>query len=426
MKWIARADNLDWPTKILITFACAVFGFFTTLLTLTPSKHRPRRYAAGEYGGGRGGGRAAPAYRPELSLPLTKISEPGRKMTAMTLLPDGELAGVFVTRGEVEFSQTSYESVWGDKTPLALVGETHKLHFTDDKNGWAFDSDSNLIRTTDGGANWQNVELPEDLAIGEMAWVSPQIGFIAGAKYGSDDSETEVRILRTTNGGRSWQEAGSFASKYAVWQLLAPTARNLILNLGGNELYLSNDGGQNWREALVEGVIENVVCDKAGDGWVLARQTHRLHKYGADISDEADTLVSRTPAKKWRAMDIGRNGLGMAVGYDNLVAVTKDGGKTWREAGLTLEAGPIVSGENYERVQVRGETALISSEGRAFRVDLSSLTRQEAAGTDAPRGKGQGEGMGRGGIVIDAPPPPMPQAPPKKIETVNRQPVKAN
>jgi photosystem II stability/assembly factor-like uncharacterized protein len=431
MKWLDRADQMSFPAKVVITFACLVFGLATTLATLSRSPRHHHRYAMRGYdsrgyntGGGYRGGPPQPA-RAFLPLPTTALNEPNAELRAATLLPDGEVAGLFRSSSEeltgemtkegpkrvevTTFRATDSVDAWQQKSLVGVNNDLNNLHFVDQKRGWAYSVGNKLYRTVDGGVTWQQIKLPVELVIGDMAWLSPQTGFIAGSRYSTKSSSAEVNILRTMNGGRSWQLVGGFSSELAVWKLLAPTRDNLLMNVGGVDLYISSDGGENWRDALFEGGVQDITCNALGEGWAIKQNgwLYALHNYGAEYDGLEPTGLPR--GRRWRAIDIQANGVGLLVGDDRLAAVTEDGGATWLEARLTpTETDQVPYLQNFNRVQVRGEMALVANGSRMFRIGLSSLVARNVAPPEVKT-------MRMNSVVTDVPPPLPPPKPTGKL-----------
>ncbi len=378
MKWLDRADQLNFPAKFVITFVCLVFGLATTLATLAPSSPRHRRFGSG-YSPRHSSD--APASRSALALPTASLDEFGLRTT--TLLPNGEMAGLFADEEGIQFRQTEDETVWRDKSRISTGIALNNLHFVDATHGWAYNGDKYLYRTVDGGASWRKVQLPVDLLIDDMAWVSPQVGFIAGSLYSDDGRITAVKVLRTKDGGRTWRVAGGFASDLAARKLLTPTKDNLLMNVGG-KLYVSDDGGASWDETFYEsGDIQDLTCDENGDGWIIGEygRFYRLHIFGADYDNIQPIGMPRD--KRWRAIDINAEGLGLALAEGRVVAITKNGGATWQEAELALtETDQVSLIKNLNRVQVRGNAALVSDGNQTFRVDLSAFMVRNVAPPD--------------------------------------------
>ena len=129
------------------------------------------------------------------------------------------------------------------RTPLALM----HVEFVDLQHGWAVASDENesvFVRTTDGGATWQQLE-PVPAAT-SVDFVTSEVGW---ATIGSV-------VWKTANGGRVWERVGSpcaeptrayvsFASLEAGWVLCLSSGG---AGFQGKLLVRTEDGGSTWQE----------------------------------------------------------------------------------------------------------------------------------------------------------------------------------
>jgi photosystem II stability/assembly factor-like uncharacterized protein len=74
-------------------------------------------------------------------------------------------------------------------------------------NGWAVgysDTNSVIIKSTDGGETWYQVNYPSTLSLHCIQFVNENIGWACGSKV--SDSEERGVILYTNDGGENWSE----------------------------------------------------------------------------------------------------------------------------------------------------------------------------------------------------------------------------
>jgi len=111
----------------------------------------------------------------------------------------------------------------------------HGLHFLDANTGWVAGNGGVLLKTTNGGSNWQFMSVPT-YDYRAVYFVTAQQGYL---------STSNGRILKTTDGGQSWSEQvldnlGSCNSN----QLQFINSQTGYVACYG--LWRTTDGGANW------------------------------------------------------------------------------------------------------------------------------------------------------------------------------------
>jgi photosystem II stability/assembly factor-like uncharacterized protein len=166
----------------------------------------------------------------------------------------------------------------------------HRVLFTDSKSGWVHTDILNNIRnTTDGGATWRDVPLPEPGAAGKAFCRVAIVGTTLTLQYAGF-------VYRTVDAGKSWQ---MLTDKFPVetpdqgemWFADARTGCAVVGNYG---VARTTDGGKTW-------------------------QTSQLAKKGASIPPRVQLLDAKT---------------GWAMPHFGTIHRTTDGGQTWEAADL--------------------------------------------------------------------------------------------
>lgn len=125
---------------------------------------------------------------------------------------------------------------WDDLSPGNNM-DLRDLHFVDENNGWMIDYDGKtILHTTDGGQNWSQVQL------GSSIIYQPEDIFFLDATNGFVNTDDGL-LYKSTDGGETWElhygfPGGSYSSIYF-------TSPSEGWYLSGR-IYHSSDGGQNW------------------------------------------------------------------------------------------------------------------------------------------------------------------------------------
>lgn len=228
------------------------------------------------------------------------------------------VAWVSGTEGTV-LRTTDGGATWQDVSPAGLG--TDELQFRDIE---AFDdrhalvlsigegTDSRILRTDDGGATWTETFRNHTPAAFYdcMAFTSPRNGVAM-----SDPVDGKFRLVKTTDGGRTWSQISRKGMPDALPGEFAFAASGTCLNEGaGNRMYLVSGGAEQGRV---------FTSTDAGRTWTVAASPIPGGEAAGIFS-----IAFRGPR------------LGIIVGGDylkpddasNNAAYTRDGGKTWRPA----------------------------------------------------------------------------------------------
>lgn len=222
---------------------------------------------------------------------------------------------------------------------------------------WVSGSRGTVLRSVDGGETWQNVspQPPMTLDFRDVDAIDAKTAYILS--IGNGDAS---RILKTTDGGASWVtqftnlDADGFFDAMSFWDKDHGIAFSDSAN-GQFRIIRTDDGGRTWtRLGGLPPALDNEGAF-AASGTNIAVWGDRHVWIGTGAAAKARVLRSADRGKTWEIADTPipaassagiysiafRDALhGIVVGGDyakedlalDNVAVTDDGGKTWRLA----------------------------------------------------------------------------------------------
>ena len=270
-----------------------------------------------------------------------------------------------------------------------------------------------VYRSTDGGANWQNVGLTESRAIGRLLVhpKSPETAYVAASGHLWADGG-ERGLFKTTDAGKSWkpvlQAAGPSAARTGCSDIVMDPANPEVLyaalyarqrtpwsfNYGvgatngedAGGIFKSANGGGAWK--------------KLGGG--LPGQTGRI---GLTISASNPKIVMAIV----QSDEGGSNDIGDIHSKAGGVFRSEDAGETWTRMN-DINPRPFYFSEikidpaNDQRVYVLGQAVLVSDDGgRSFREDHSEKVHPDCHAL----------AILPGSTVAPKPPKPEDKKPPK-------------
>lgn len=213
------------------------------------------------------------------------------------------------------------------------------IDFVDASRGWAIgqeadprpgceSADSQIFRTTDGGATWVpqiGVSAPwlcQNLRLERVVFADQQHGWVQGT-IGSG----HVLILRTSDGGATWSQVfRSHSETYATaggMDFVSATEGWLAMNVcygpfycyeGNWKIHHTTDGGVTWQEQADAPHYGSVSFANASEGWVVGRNGRIAftENGGATWQHMTNPLAINlnavhavAPGKAWIAGDFG-------------------------------------------------------------------------------------------------------------------------
>lgn len=247
------------------------------------------------------------------SMPATEITPNN------TLLLDTQWAGqrlVAVGERGYIFVSDNEGAVWR-QVPSGVESTLNAVAFAD-LVGIAVGHDATILRTKDGGLNWEKVfTAPDQLRpLLDVAFVSPQHVLAVGA-YGA--------FFESTDGGLSWSER-QIIDGDRHFNALARLADGTLMIVGeAGTLLRSNDDGAKWEilkpaysgsyfgiqpleqgGVLVYGMRGKVLrSDDRGDNWQMLSSEGAASLFGSAITNDGSVLLVGQNGTVLRSRDGG-------------------------------------------------------------------------------------------------------------------------
>ena len=306
-----------------------------------------------------------------------------------------------------ETSQQKPEPYWQAQESGVNAG-LRGLSAVSDQVAWASGSGGTVIRTTDGGATWQNVSIPgtDTLQFRDIEAFDANTAIVLSAGL-------PAVIYKTTDGGQNWEQKyfsmveGTFYDAMDFWNEKEGIAFGDAIN--GRLLILkTTDGGETWNELPFEqrpqalegqgGFAASGTCLRTvGESQVyigLGGQEASLF-YSFDKGETWQKTVtpiqSGEPTEGIFSIDFKNEMEGLMVGGDYRgdsltkinAAYTTDGGKSWFPVMAGMKPKGYRSGvalwKNYVFAVGRescdyyreGDKAYTLMEGQYYAVDVS-------------------------------------------------------
>jgi photosystem II stability/assembly factor-like uncharacterized protein len=172
-------------------------------------------------------------------------SSDGGESWQRTTLPDKPfLIDVAVCPDGLFFAVDKTDGIWSLQADDSWLRQTlpemtePQAMTCDDSNVlWAVGGFSTILHSGDGGANWDNWSLDEDLYLTEIQFIDSQHG-VATGEFGT--------VLLTIDGGLSWERAADLPdSFYPQSSYFKSPETGWVVGLNGT-IWMTQSGGQDW------------------------------------------------------------------------------------------------------------------------------------------------------------------------------------
>ncbi len=212
-------------------------------------------------------------------------------------------------------------NIWTERDPDPSYDyRLHSVFFTNDSTGWICTSNGYLYQTIDYGENWLRKPIFSGGPIlNSIHFSDTNNGWVVGS-YGEN--------FYTQNGGDTWEDvsSGFFHRLYAVHALSENNACAV-----GNGIFITSDGGDTWSEAQYEGSISHSLRDiyfpDNNYGWAVGLDNQIYHSTNGGINwTEQSSGVTLTTFYSVHFTD---SNIGWAGGSNGTILKTVNGGQQW-------------------------------------------------------------------------------------------------
>ncbi len=263
------------------------------------------------------------------------------------------------------FGQT-FEQEWKLQNPIPTLRDLNDVYFADSQNGWAVGYEGTILKTTNGGTTWIQVNSGIQEAIFSTHFTDLQNGWSVGS-HGS--------ILSTNNGGHTWQNQNSGTTKKLLSVYFNDSQRGWAVGDSGAILNTDN-GGSNWQilNLGITGRISSIQFADSLNGW---------------INGEIGKILKTTNAgTSWQTVSTGRNYVltamyfsdprnGWAIASDSIL-YSKDGGLSWTSRKAQFYFQTLQFTDSLNGFMLGYQTNQRTTDGgntwQNFNVELSSVS----------------------------------------------------
>lgn len=235
-----------------------------------------------------------------------------------------------------------------------------RLHFLDDKQGWAVGYDATILHTADGGLTWtlQHRD-PKARALFDVLFIDAQNGIAVGG-YGS--------YYKTADGGKNWEAQNTPLTE--IGQHF-----NRLLRLEDGTLFMAGERGMLARSADGGGTWEMLKSPYVGTFFgVLPMGGKRVLAYGMRgniyVADDISKCPAQDPAKfdAYAAESLTDAAQIAALGWRKVEAPSREslfGGTVTSKGGALLVGfnGIVYSGDaeltKLEPIRTQAEQTLV-------------------------------------------------------------------
>ena len=125
--------------------------------------------------------------------------------------------------------------------------DLRSVRFLDSNVGYIVGNHGTVLKTTNSGATWIALSSNTLANLQSLCFLDKHLGFIAGNHYDSTTGERYSVLLKTNDGGENWEPL-NFPKEEELMQIYYANEQIGFASCGQEGLYKTEDGGKNWQK----------------------------------------------------------------------------------------------------------------------------------------------------------------------------------
>lgn len=169
------------------------------------------------------------------------------------------------------------EHYW-EKQKFDKSENLYGVYFINPDKGWIVGEKGLILRTTDGGKNWQETKKGKTLL--DVYFTDENNGWAAGE---------DGTILHTKDGGENWEKQKSNSLSYLTKLKFIDKYNGRIIGnspINGETILYTGDGGNTWKEEKIEvtSYLTGMDFTDLNNGWIFACDGTILHSNNGGLT----------------------------------------------------------------------------------------------------------------------------------------------
>lgn len=202
------------------------------------------------------------------------------------------------------------------------------VHFINEMTGWAVGMDGLILKTMDGGINWNEIKWKPGTELTAVFFTNADSGWVVG-KQGI--------IFQTTDGGESWIDQGINGEIYGnvdVFFINNNVGWIVADAYWGSTILRTTDGGQHWawhKPSPPVYALLSIYFTDSDIGWTVSGFGMILKTTDGGVTwTTLDTIKTEEGfGQTLNSIHFVNNNIGWIVGNDGFILRTIDGGENW-------------------------------------------------------------------------------------------------
>ena len=281
------------------------------------------------------------------------------------------------------------------------------VFFIDKKHGWAVGDQGLILRTTNGGLQWEHVgnaglDLDDDRSLDDklinmrpvnqvhelypitcslksVCFINEHRGWIAGNYYTPLLNRSHCVILHTQDGGQTWNAVKNTLlpeiNRIHFQHLLGGWALGGSSSLHQSGVLTTSSGGQSWSSQSIEPTGNFIDGELVPSGFVVVDSQYRLGKI-TGRQFESSVIIGEQPGRinAVRMLNAER---GWAVGDGGVILMTGNGGLSWTHVKSSEVQRRQLRQFDFSTVSIAGDRVFVAGNPGKFLFSLSAATGEE-------------------------------------------------